>query len=100
MSPDQIVQTINSKFPSVVAKSSWVETAMFYNPGHALPHGVYFCTIKQHDGENDKASKLDRDGVFRVAVGSAASPTRAGSATLRDGQQRARLLQPTTISRR
>jgi hypothetical protein len=69
MPPDQITATICSTFSGVVAKSSWGETAMFYNPGRALPNGIYFCTIKQHDGENDKASKLDRDGVFRVAIG-------------------------------
>jgi Family of unknown function (DUF6194) len=34
-----------------------------------LPNGVYFCTIKQHNGENDKASNLDREDVFRVAIG-------------------------------
>lgn len=30
---------------------------------------MYFCTIKEKNGDNDKASDLDRDGVFRVSLG-------------------------------
>jgi hypothetical protein len=30
---------------------------------------VYFVTVKEHDGPNDRASRLDRHGVFRVSVG-------------------------------
>ncbi|WP_242025285.1 DUF6194 family protein, partial [Leptolyngbya sp. FACHB-36] len=37
--------------------------------GRVLPNGVYFCTIKQHNSENDQASNLDREEVFRVAIG-------------------------------
>ena len=69
MSPNEIVQTVVSKLPGVSPKSSWGETSLFYNPGARLPNGVYFCTIKDHDGENDSASNLNRDGVFRVAIG-------------------------------
>ncbi len=42
---------------------------MFYNPQKMLPHGVYFCTIKHNDGDNDKASMLYREGIYRVAIG-------------------------------
>lgn len=45
------------------------ETSLFYNPGHVLPNGVYFSTVKEHDGPNDTASGLDREDVFRVALG-------------------------------
>ncbi len=30
---------------------------------------MYFCTIEERDGENDRASVLMRDGVFRVSIG-------------------------------
>jgi hypothetical protein len=30
---------------------------------------VYFCTFKERDGENDRASALTREGVFRVSIG-------------------------------
>jgi hypothetical protein len=67
--PDQIIKTITSEFEGVVPKQSWGETSLFYNPGKALPNGVYFCTIKEKNGDNDKASNLDRLDVFRVSIG-------------------------------
>ncbi len=30
---------------------------------------MYFCTIKDHDGANDKASQLSRSGIYRIAIG-------------------------------
>ncbi|AFY96957.1 DUF6194 family protein [Chamaesiphon minutus] len=69
MTPEEIIQYICNRLSGVVPKASWGETSLFYNPGYMLPNGVYFCTIKQHNGENDKASNLDREDVFRVAIG-------------------------------
>jgi hypothetical protein len=69
MSPEQVVLFITSRLPGLVPKSSWGETALFYNPGHRLAHGVYLCTLKEHDGPNDCASALHRNGVFRLSVG-------------------------------
>ncbi len=69
MTPSQVVLHIVTQLDGVVPKTSWGETSLFYNPGLRLPHGVYFCTIKDHDGANDRASQLDRPGVFRVAIG-------------------------------
>ncbi|ADU66785.1 hypothetical protein Selin_2065 [Desulfurispirillum indicum S5] len=69
MAPDEIVRQITARFPGVIPKASWGEVSLFYNPGGVLPNGVYFCTIKDHDGDNDKASALNRDGVFRLAIG-------------------------------
>ncbi len=77
MTPADIAHDICARFAGVVPKASWGETALFYNPGQRLAHGVYFCTLKQQDGNNDKASHLDREGVFRVAIGLA--PTRYAS---------------------
>lgn len=69
MSPENIIQILTSELAGVVPKSSWGETSLFYNPGKLLPNGVYFCTIKEKNGDNDKSSKLDRDSVFRVSIG-------------------------------
>ncbi len=69
MTPEEIIQYICSNLSGVVPKASWGETSLFYNPGRVLPNGVYFCTLKQHNGENDQASNLEREGVFRVAIG-------------------------------
>jgi hypothetical protein len=69
MKPSEIVEKTCQELKGVKPKSSWGETSLFYNPGNLLPNGVYFCTIKEKNGDNDKASNLDREGVFRVAIG-------------------------------
>lgn len=67
--PDAIEHHIGAALPGVAPKCVWGETSFFYNPGAALPHGVYFSTLKTQDGANDAASRLDRDGVFRLSIG-------------------------------
>lgn len=69
VAPEEIVETHLARFQGIFAIRAWGETSLFYNPGQALPRGVYFATVKQKDGENDRASRLDRDGVFRFNVG-------------------------------
>ena len=69
MHPKEIVEKITNELSGVTPKSSWGETSLFYNPGRVLPNGVYFCTIKEKNGDNDKSSELDRDGVFRLSIG-------------------------------
>ncbi len=69
MSPSDISAWINASFDDVVSKASWGETAFFVNPGLTLPSGAYFATLKEKDGDNDKASALHRPGVFRLNIG-------------------------------
>jgi hypothetical protein len=69
VSPEDVVSALTARFEGLAPKSTWGETSLFYNPGGALPNGVYFCTIKDHDGANDTASDLARPGVYRVALG-------------------------------
>jgi hypothetical protein len=69
MTPEDVVAALTARFAGLYPKASWGETSLFYNPGRALPNGVYFATVKDHDGANDSASHLDRPGVFRVALG-------------------------------
>ena len=69
MTPADVADEICNRFPGVVPKAAWGETALFYNPGQLLAHGVYLCTLKQHDGGNDIVSGLNREDVFRVAIG-------------------------------
>ena len=69
VTPDEVVAALTSRFAGLVPKASWGETSLFVNPGGLLPNGVYFCTLKDHDGANDTASQLDRPGVFRLALG-------------------------------
>ena len=67
--PDGIVQHLLERFENTRVVAAWGERSIFYNPGGKLPRGIYFATIKEKDGENDKASHLDRAGMFRLNVG-------------------------------
>jgi hypothetical protein len=69
MSPNDIEEYILKNYEGVIPKQSWGETSFFYNPNNILPNGIYFCTIKEQDGANDKASKLNREGIFRFSLG-------------------------------
>jgi hypothetical protein len=69
MTPDEVIDALVAAYPGLVPKETCGETSLFYNPGRALASGAYFATIKEHDGENDRASALDRDGVFRLSFG-------------------------------
>ena len=69
LSTRHIIEDLTARYPGTRAIATWGETALFYNPGKALPRGVYFATVKDRDGANDKASNLDRPGVFRLNAG-------------------------------
>lgn len=60
---------ITKAFPGLVLVNAWGEQSAFYNPGQRFTRGVYFCTLKEKDGDNDKASHLDRDGIWRLNFG-------------------------------
>ena len=64
-----MAEWVRARYADVIAKDSWGELGFFYNPGQALPNGVYFLTIKRKDSENDHASRLDRDQAIRINVG-------------------------------
>ena len=69
MLPDDLIAGLMSDFEGLRRQSSWGETALFYNPGNTFKRGVYFATLKEHDGAGDSASHLDRESVFRLAFG-------------------------------
>jgi hypothetical protein len=52
-----------------VLDKNWGEQGIFYNPNSTLKKGVYILTIKEKDGDNDKASNVNREGVYRVNIG-------------------------------
>ncbi len=74
MTPDEISNWVLSNFKDVHPKASWGETSFFVNPEEKLPSGAYFATLKESNGDNDKASDLDRDGVFRLNFGPGKKP--------------------------
>lgn len=69
MTPDRILQDCLHALPDTVLVESWGERGVFYNPGLRRKRGVYVLTVKEKDGANDRASQLDREGVFRLNFG-------------------------------
>jgi len=69
MLEDEIESYILDNFQGVIKKNTFGESSFFYNPNRVLPNGVYFCTIKNRDGKNDKASNLGRTDIFRFNLG-------------------------------
>lgn len=69
MEIEEVHAFIMDNLDGVVPLTTWGETAYFYNPGQVLKRGAYFATIKEKNGENDKSSRLDRDGVWRLNMG-------------------------------
>jgi hypothetical protein len=60
---------ILEQYRGLLPVNAWGEQSFFYNPDGRLPRGVYFATLKDKDGDNDQASKLGREGVFRFIFG-------------------------------
>lgn len=69
MEPKEIAAWATRALPGAVCKESWGEAAWFYNPGSFFANGAYFMTIKRSDGPNDAASRLEREGVWRLSFG-------------------------------
>lgn len=69
MTKDEIRKYISCKYQGLNVTEAYLETTFFYNPEMKLPRGVYFATIKEVDGPNDKSSNLNRNAVFRLSIG-------------------------------
>jgi hypothetical protein len=69
MNAKQLENWILDNYQGVIVKDAYRERSFFYNPYSSLPKGIYFATIKESDGPNDKASNLDREGIFRLSIG-------------------------------
>ncbi len=67
--PEEILRHCLAHLEGTVLVESWGERGVFYNPGGVLKRGVYVLTVKEKDGANDKASNLNRPGVYRVNLG-------------------------------
>ena len=69
MNAEEILQYCLDNLKGVVMVESWGERGIYYNPEGLLQRGVYILTIKDKDGQNDKGSQINREGVFRVNLG-------------------------------
>ncbi len=69
MQANDILNYCVKNLSGTVLDKNWGEQGIFYNPNSTLKKGVYILTIKEKDGENDKASNVNREGVYRVNIG-------------------------------
>jgi len=69
MTAKQLENWILDNYNGVIVKDAYRERSFFYNPDGSFPKGIYFATIKESDGPNDKASNLNRDGIYRLSIG-------------------------------
>lgn len=69
ISAQDMVEQVQARFEGLNLVEAWGEQSLFYNPGNLFSRGTYFCTVKSKDGDNDRASALDRDGVWRLNFG-------------------------------
>jgi hypothetical protein len=69
MTITQLQNLILESYPGLNLLDTYGEKSFFYNPEKLLTKGIYFATLKEKDGPNDKASNLDRDGIYRLNLG-------------------------------
>ena len=66
---EEIIDYTTSNYEGVVEDRNWGERGLFHNPEGKLPKGIYILTFKEKDGPNDKASNVNRTGVYRLNLG-------------------------------
>lgn len=66
---DDIQRYILEHYDDINLVNTWGEKSFFINPGQKLKRGTYFATLKEKDSENDKASYLDRNNIYRLNIG-------------------------------
>jgi len=69
LTKEDIIRSIQAKHTGLVVNQNWGETGLFYNPEGKLAKGIYLMTFKEHDGDHDKASHLNRDNTYRLNLG-------------------------------
>lgn len=69
MNAIELENWILTNYQGIIVMDAYRERSFFYNPDGSLPKGIYFATIKESDGPNDKASLLDRENVYRLSIG-------------------------------
>ncbi len=69
MNAKQLENWILDNYQDVIVTDAYRERSFFYNLDGSLTKGIYFSTIKESDEPNDKASYLERDGIYRLSVG-------------------------------
>jgi len=69
MTVELLENELLTSYDGLVLLYTYAERSFFYNPDKTLPKGIYFATIKESDGPNDRASNLNRKDVYRLSIG-------------------------------
>jgi hypothetical protein len=67
LQPEEILTELLDLDRNLNEEAYYSERALFYNPWRSAPLGVIFASVKEHDGPNDKMSRLSRPDVFRLS---------------------------------
>ena len=67
LQPEEVLGDLLGLDPGLRRQAYYGERSIFYNPGAVAPLGTIFASVKHRDGPNDKAAKLSREGVYRLA---------------------------------
>jgi hypothetical protein len=65
--PQELLSELLGLDPGLRRQAYYGERSIFYNPGGVAPLGTIFASIKDRDGPNDRAARLSRQGVYRLA---------------------------------
>ncbi len=65
--PEEILSDLLGLDPGLRGEAYYGERSIFYNPGGVAPLGAIVASVNDRDGPNDKAAKLSRQGVYRLA---------------------------------
>ena len=66
---EEIIEAVMSEHQGLVLDTNWGERGLFCNSDRSLPKGTYLMTFKERDEESDSASRIGRDGVYRLNLG-------------------------------
>jgi hypothetical protein len=67
LEPEEVLIDLLGFDPGLRREAYYGERSIFYNPGGVAPLGTIFASVKDRDGPNDKAARLSREGVYRLA---------------------------------
>jgi hypothetical protein len=67
LEPEELLSDLLGLDPGLRREIYYGERSIFFNPGGVAPLGTIFASVKERDGPNDKAAKLARQGVYRLA---------------------------------
>ena len=67
LEPEELLSDLLGLDPGLGRQAYYGERSIFYNPGGGAPLGTIVASVKDHDGPNDQAAKLSRQGVHRLA---------------------------------